>query len=300
MKISVEQYSDSDFQEVLILFNDNHDFDTFTDKLLREKLMGDPRWNPETTLLAVQNDKILGFMMGVEQKIRGENYAFIKLMAVDKAFRRKGIATKLYKTLEEHFKSNGVKIIRFYDSPLNYYMPGIDPKYTPAVCFVEKMGFQKFGDSFNMTVDLNQNFDVSEKIQKLKNQYVKVSRASEEDKEELLKFVEKDWLLWQNEIKESFKNQPISAHIAKLDGKIKAFSLHSANNKTVSWFGPMGTHPDMRGKGIGAILLKLCLQDLKEAGFTEAVIPWVAPTAFYSHFVGAKITRVFWRYRKEL
>jgi len=151
-----------------------------------------------------------------------------------------------------------------------------------------------------MTLDLNQNFSVTTEIEKLKTQNIEVLRASEDDKAELLTFVEKDWLLWQNEIKEAFKNEPISAHIAKENGKIKAFSLHSANNKSMPWFGPMGTHNDMRGKGLGSILLKLCLQDLKYFGHKTAIIPWVAPTAFYSHYVGAQISRVFWRYNKKL
>ncbi len=239
-------------------------------------------------------------MMGVEQNIRAINYGFIKLMVVHKAYRRKGIAKEMYSNIETHFRNNSVEIIRFYDTPLNYYMPGIDPKYTPAVCFAQKMGFQKFDDSFNMTVSLNQNFDENPKIEKLKDQSVEVLRATENDKAELLDFVKEEWLLWQHEIKVAFKQKPIAVHIAKLDGKIKAFSLHSANNKGFPWFGPMGTHADMRGKGIGSILLKLCLQDLKNMGHETVIIPWVAPTAFYSHCIDAEISRIFWRYEKKI
>jgi mycothiol synthase len=95
-------------------------------------------------------------------------------------------------------------------------------------------------------------------------------------------------------------NHPVSVHVAVVDGIVKAFSAHSANNTGTGWFGPMGTHPDLRGKGVGSILLKRCLEDLKHAGHSQAIIPWVGPIAFYSHFCGAVVDRVFWRYEKVI
>ncbi len=300
MSVIIEKYKDFYFEEVLTLFNENSEFDFFTEELLKNKLNEDPRWNPETTLVAKIDSIIIGFMQGIEQTIRGLKYGFIKLMVVNKTFRRQHIATKMYMQLENYFREKSTDIVRFYDTPLNYYMPGIDPKYTPAVCFVQKLGFKKFEDSFNMTVSLEQDFSVENELELLKNEAIEVKRADENEKNELLEFAKIEWELWQNEILEAYKNEPIAVHIAKLNGQIKAFSLHTANNKGLAWFGPMGTHTDMRGKGIGSILLKLCLQDLKNQGHKTAVIPWVAPTAFYSHYVGAQITRVFWRYKKEL
>jgi GNAT superfamily N-acetyltransferase len=37
----------------------------------------------------------------------------------------------------------------------------------------------------------------------------------------------------------------------------------------MGWFGPMGTHPDLRGLGIGSILLKRCLKDMKRNGLSK-------------------------------
>ncbi len=34
--------------------------------------------------------------------------------------------------------------MRVYNSSPNYFLPGIDPRYTPAVCFFENLGFQKY------------------------------------------------------------------------------------------------------------------------------------------------------------
>ena len=62
----------------------------------------------------------------------------------------------------------------------------------------------------------------------------------------------------------------------------------------------MGTSIKSRGKGVGAVLLKRCLQDLKNLGFKKAVIPWVGPIPFYSKFANAHVSRVFWRYEKHM
>ena len=96
----------------------------------------------------------------------------------------------------------------------------------------------------------------------------------------------------------AFDNTPISLHLAFLDGELGAFSAYDLNNKTMAAFGPMGTKPVFRGKGVGAILLKRCLDDQKKQGHAQSVIPWVGPIPFYARTVNARIDRIFWRYQK--
>ena len=221
-------------------------------------------------------------------------------MAVDKEYRRQGIATALYTMLEKVFIEEKVDVVRIYDVPLNYLMPGIDPRYTPALCWAVRGGFERFGDTSNLTVDLNQDWDTGAKEKKLRKDNVEVRRAGKEDKAAVIDFLQEEWALWANEVEMAFKDEKPSIHIALLNGKVKAFSAHNANNKGTGWFGPMGTHPDLRGKGMGEILLKRCLQDMKDMGLSHSVIPWVGPIDFYSWHTGAKVDRVFWRYEKKL
>ena len=47
-------------------------------------------------------------------------------------------------------------------------MPGIDPFYTEAVCFFERLGYKKIGDTSNLTADLSlQNFDTEDQKKKI-------------------------------------------------------------------------------------------------------------------------------------
>jgi mycothiol synthase len=74
------------------------------------------------------------------------------------------------------------------------------------------------------------------------------------------------------------------------------FACHGGNRST--WFGPMGTLESERQHGIGTVLLRRCLADIKAAGPVSAQIGWTGPIHFYARAVGARIDRVFWSYRK--
>jgi len=207
----------------------------------------------------------------------------------------------MYNQIEEIFMREKVQKVHIYDVPFNYYMPGIDPRYTAALSFVERNGFKRFDDTANMTASLvDQDFSTHKEEESLIMDGISVSRAGYDDMEDVLAFIEKHFALWTQEVKNTYNSIPVSLHIARLNGKVKAFSAHNGNNFGTGWFGPMGTHPDMRGKGIGSILLKRCLNDMKNWGLEKTIIPWVGPYTFYSNYVNAEIDRIFWRYEKKL
>jgi len=302
MPYTIRQYQDTDFDQVLNLCQKNFKFDSFTKELLQEKIYDDPFFDKEIIWVACEENKIVGFLMGTyRMEIRGVDYGYVKLMAVDLGSRRKGIASAMYALLEEKLGERKVDVMRLGDVPMNYFMPGIDPRYTPALCFAMRSGFNRFMNTANLRVDLNNSAwtDV-EKLEALKADNIDVCRAGLEDKVELMDFVAEEWKLWQYELEMAYKSDPVAIHIAKRKGKIKAFAAHSANNIGMPWFGPMGTHPDLRGKGLGKVLLYRCLSDLKKMGYNTAIIPWVGPIDFYAHHADAVVERVFWRYEKKL
>lgn len=301
MKSKIRTYNQGDLSHLTQFLNANLDHDSLTKDLLQEKLVGDPNWDQNKALICYNDDRILGFMQGVVRDIRGFRYGYIKLMAIDEAFRRLGIARLMYEQLEAQFRDDMADVVRIYDVPMNYLMPGIDPRYTPAICFAIRMGFKRFGETCNLTVALdNADWNTEEEEKALKIHGIEIKRSVHQEQKDVIKFVEQDWALWKNEVEMAFKDNPPSIHIARFNGNIKAFSAHNGNNKGTGWFGPMGTHPDLRGKGVGGILLKRCLLDIKEMGLKTAIIPWVGPIDFYAHHVGAIIDRVFWRYEKQL
>ncbi|MCX8011043.1 MAG: GNAT family N-acetyltransferase, partial [Ignavibacteria bacterium] len=253
------------------------------------------------TLLAEEQDEIIGFMMGVIRNHAVGKYGYIKLMAVKSDRRREGIATKLFEIIMNKFTAEKCERVRIYESHPNYFMPGIDPRYTEAVCFAERRGFKKFGDTSNLLCDLTlQNFDTKKEEDELVNYGLTIKRADLDDKEKTLSFIKQYWEAWIPEVSNQFRNEPISLHICLKDNHVIGFSGYDGNNLNIGWFGPMGTDPNYRGKSIGGVLLKRCLKDQKEQGHQFAIIPWVGPIPFYMHHCNAKVHRVFWRYEKIL
>ena len=302
-KMEIRIFGDNDLERVAALLDNNFEYDSMSTSLLQEKIYDDPEYDPATILVAVENKTIIGFMQGVMRQIRGEIIGYIKLMAVDARRRREGIARAMYRRLEAHFREKDADKVRFYDVPFNYFMPGIDPRYTAALCFAMRMGFERFADTSNLLVEL-QTQDWSTRNEeeglKIKDKRIEIKRAGENDKQILLDFIDTEFPLWRAEVTASFRSEPVAVHIALHDGKVKAFSGHNGNNIGTGWFGPMGTHPDLRGKGIGGILLKRCLADMKNWGLEYGIIPWVGPIDFYAHYANAYVDRVFWRYEKRL
>ena len=103
MQFQIRTYQQADLSNLTEFLNLNSEYDTFSEKIVREKLEGDPFWDQGKALICYQDHQILGFMQGVIRDIRGTRYGYIKLMAVDKDCRRQGIASKLYSQLENQF-----------------------------------------------------------------------------------------------------------------------------------------------------------------------------------------------------
>ncbi len=297
----LRDFSEDQLDDILNLCNANMEFDTLNETILREKIIDDPDYDPELVLSLWENDKPVAFLSGIVRDIQGERTGYIKLMVTHKEHRRKGLGKKLFLEIESRLRKRQVSRMRVYDVPYNYYMPGIDPRYTAALSFFETMGFSRFADTSNMIVDLeNQDFSTQEAEKILVEKSITIIRADYGDMSDIFLFIDEHFPLWRTEISNAYNSLPVSLHIARQDGQLKAFSGHNGNNFGTGWFGPMGTHPDLRGMGIGGILLKRCLQDMKDWGLKTSVIPWVGPIRFYSYYANARVDRVFWRYEKQI
>jgi len=299
--MQIEPVTTSDLNSLTSLLKRNLTYEDINEALVREKVVDDQDFDPQKTLKVLIDGKLVGFMQGVARKFKDKRIGYIKLFATEKEYRRQGIASKLLEIIEGKLVEDNVSEIRILESVYNYLQPGLDPRYTEAYVFVKKRGYEEFEETSNLAVELvGRNFSTKEEEEKLRHQGVEIKRAAPEDKQKTLEFVDEFFDGWQTEVRTSFNNNPISLHIAKKDNKVIAFSAYDANNFNTGWFGPMGTRPDFRNLGLGGILLKRCLNDMKEQGHKRSIIPWVGPIVFYYDAVGAKVDRIFWRFRKEV
>lgn len=289
-----------DAEALCSLWNRSAPHDPLTLALLHEKVWGDTSFDLQTALVAEHEGVCVGFGLGMLRPAADEYRGYIKLLAVDPRHRRKGIGGKLLASLEENLWMRGATVLRVCESAPNYLTPGLDVRYTFGMLFFEKHGYKRFGETYNLDVDLTtRSFDTSTEERQLLKQGRTIRRATLADNDGVMALLQAQWSPWQAEVATCFTNSPISLHIALAEDRVVGFSAYDTNNLGTAWFGPMGTAPSERGLGIGGVLFQRCLRDMRDHGHTRSIIPWVGPIGFYAHYANATIARVFYRYEKR-
>jgi mycothiol synthase len=281
------------------LWNAACPFDPLSEALYEEKVWGDPDLAPDLALVAEEGSEPVGF--GVAVRRPGAAHGTVKLLAVAPPHWRRGHGSALLAALEERLRGVGTSAVRLGESAPNYLVPGLDPRYTRAMLLAVARGYARFGETYNLDVDLEaEAWETDPEEAALAGRGVEVRRAAAGDREAVRAFLDVHWPAWQAEVGQSLGQEPVALHLAFRGGDLLGFSAYDGNNLGTGWFGPMGTAPAARGLGIGGVLLRRCLRDLRAQGLPRAVIPWVGPIAFYAHHAGASVARVFYRYEKPL
>jgi len=276
-------------------------YDTFSEELLSEKLFFNPYPDRDEyhTLVAKTKDECIGLLQYVIRA--GSGLAWLGLFAVEQAHRRRHIGNHLFNVALQAWRTRHIHTIDVLTIPSNYLVPGLDPRYTPAVCFLESLGFKFKAEKINMRTRLDRNFDSSDLEAILKTKGIIVRRAQTNDERLIMEFFQRFFGEgWLAEVLLGMKQRPPAVHLAIKDNAVLGFAAHSTMNREWGNFGPMGTAEEARGLGIGRVLLFRCMNDLKNAGFDSVVIPWVGPYRYYSRLLNCAIERVFWQYRLQL
>ncbi|MFE9954795.1 GNAT family N-acetyltransferase [Micromonospora sp. NPDC005299] len=257
---------------------------------------------PVLRLGAVRGGALVGVLVG-SLSARDPRLGHVDLVAVAPEERRQGVGGSLLAEAEVRLAGLGAAELLLAGNPPHYAWPGIDVRYTPAVCAALRLGYRQDRTAWNMTADLTEgsaalrSTEASER--RLAGRGVTVRRAEPADLPALAEFARATFGgAWDGELAGSVGRSDAGAHLAERDGEILGFAAYGSSRP--SWFGPMGTAPAAEGSGIGGVLLRRCLRDQAAAGFEAAQIGWVGPVPFYSGAAGARIERVFFLYRKAL
>jgi mycothiol synthase len=259
-------------------------------------LSGDPT--------AASGGRVVGVVLGSVSH-RDDSIGHIDLIAVDPQERRRGIGRALVSRIESALAGLGAGEVVIAGNAPFYAWPGIDVRYTPAICAAMALGFEQDQPAWNMTADLHTEGSLALRPtaaaeERLTAAGVTVRRAVLGDLPALREFALVNFGSgWAGEITHSVGRERAGCHVAvSADGAIMGFAAYGSSRP--SMFGPMGTAPSAQGLGIGGVLLRRCLADQRAAGVQNAQIGWVGPVPFYSGAAGARVERVFFLYRKQL
>jgi len=222
----------------------------------------------------------------------------VDLIAVHPDHRRRGIGRALLGGVEQALAGFGAASVALVGNAPVYAWPGIDVRYTAAVCLAQASGYERSDIAWNMTADLTPGSPAlaptASAEARLAAAGVAVRRAVPADVPGLVEFARSHFGPgWGAEVSGSS-----GIHYAVRDGAVLGFACWGSSRP--SYFGPMGTAAAARGLGVGGVLLRRCLREQQAAGLSSAQIGWVGPVPFYSANAGARIERVFFLYRRQL
>ena len=271
-----------------------------------------PTVQSEFALVSTVDDTIVGLAFGslgpVPRDPASARRGHINLLVVSAEARRQGHATALAAELERRLTSVGAVDVLIGGATPRFAWPGIDVRYTAATCFAEARGYVRQRDAVNMTVELDAaaaagRFATGMDEKRLSEHGITVRRLVQSDRDLITPWLAGWGGTWREETLSTLDHpEAAGTYVAVLrdgaaDAEYVGFASYGVNRR--DWFGPMGTGGELRKLGIGGVLLRRCLSDMREGGYQTAQIGWTGPAAFYARAVDAYVERVYWMYRKE-
>ncbi len=225
----------------------------------------------------------------------------VDLLAVAPPARGSGHGARLLGVMEDQLRDRGAAEIWLGQNAPVYLWPGVDVAYTEMICLAARAGYQRCGEAVNMAVDLGAApLGTEADERRLAAAGIVVRRALPAEAGDISSWLRGgpwDSSSWPSEAERALAQDPPACHVAARGGAYVAFACHGCNQR--GWFGPMGTLAAERHRGIGSVLLRRCLADIRAAGLRSAQIGWTGPIGFYARTVAARIDRVFWIYRSS-
>lgn len=318
---NVRCYKAGDEEAVVSLWNICLFRDPITLKVFERKVLLDPNFDPEGCFIAEKDGEVLGFVLALARKFplyhqgMEEDKGWITSLFVSPQYRRRGVGSLLVNKALGFLSSKGRVEAWFSPYTPNFFFPGVDlDAYPEGFSLLGKHGFIKVYDALAMDLFLGPDFKVPDDVLRLegllKDGGIIIQTLETRHIYPFLKFLKEnfsgDWYRHSLEMLQRGcdKDQIL---IALKDGtEVVGYSQYF-NGEEYGWegpgehFGPFGVREDMRGRGIGTVLLFKCLRKMRERGIRHAFLLWTDErTAKIYLKAGFKVTRRFAVMKKSL
>ena len=311
--IRLESFQQERFQQVLTCWNQSLIYDGIDEERFKQLILLDENFNPDLFLLALNQEKVVGFCYGVRRKIpyleRGleENRGWIVIMGVLPEYQNQGIGTILCDEVEKRLKDMGTKEITLCAYSPNYFFPGIDKRYQQAISFFENRNYVYRAESVSMQRslwDYHMADQYKEKLASLEKDGIHIIRDNDEYVLPLLNYLLENFGAgWKrNALIAMQKKEAEDTILLVVDEQknILGFCMRKIDGNDAR-FGPFGVSEHLRSKGIGGVLFEYMMQEMKQKGIYYLYFLWTdgAAQRFYERH-DVKVYRTYQLYRKEV
>nr|HEX4313886.1 GNAT family N-acetyltransferase [Kofleriaceae bacterium] len=264
-----------------------------------EKLFGDGPNGAAAHAFAAHDDA--GRLVGAAA-VSGR---YLRVLAIAPDARGRGAGSALLAACEDHARAAGESRLRALDQPGNYLAPGIDDANLDTLAWLARRGWQRGADTReNILVAVRDNPRVTPAraataAAAASSQGYEIRRARADERALVDAAAAEFGGAWPFELSRALAHAEPGVHVAVKDGAYCAFAAHDGNNQGLGWFGPTGTWPAHRGRGLGEALLLACLVDVAR-DHARCEVAWIGPRPFYDKVAGVVADRRFAVMTKEL
>jgi len=314
MSIAFTSYSDNHRNEILDLWSRALPPDAINEGMFESRVLLDDNFDPDTFILAYENNLLAGFLIGTHAKRSPLGDAdpegtrsWITALAVDPTLDLTTIGTAILAEAEKKFVALGKKDCLVSTYPPGYFTPGIDQKnFAPLLNLFLSHGYIKQREAISMDASIvlfRVSDSVIKKQEELQKDGIEIRPYRRSDLLLFLAFLEMtmptDWVRVER------RNLRKIAEGGFTEDQITVVLHH---NEIIGYcqyegshFGPFGVSDKYQGRGIGTVLLARTIERMKRDGHHDAWVMWTDDVAakVYGKF-GFKETRRFAILKKEL
>ncbi|MFJ3639318.1 GNAT family N-acetyltransferase [Streptomyces sp. NPDC090108] len=290
--------------------------DPITPDRFRSLVLLDANFDPEGLRVAVDGDRVVGAAYAVRRltPLSGTDLepeqGWIPFFFTDPAARGRGLGRQLLTEALDWLHGHGRTRVDFASYTPHYVLPGLDAEaYPEAAGLLESLGFRTLYEAAAMDRGLV-GYSVPAEVVLHRDELTaaghRFGTPSDDELVELIALAGTRFSPdWARAIREcAAAGTPLDRIVVVRDpsGRLAGWAMHGAYGRADERFGPFGVLEEMRGTGLGKVLLHLVLERMRAHGAHSAWFLWTgehSPAGRLYRKTGFTTTRVFRVLRKE-
>ncbi|MEU2777791.1 GNAT family N-acetyltransferase [Streptomyces sp. NPDC007162] len=290
--------------------------DPITPDRFRSLVLLDPNFDPDGLRIAVDGDRVVGAAYAVRRltPMAGTDLepeqGWIPFFFVAPDARRRGLGRRLLTEALDWLAGHGRTRVDFSSYTPNYVFPGLDAEaYPEAAGLLDALGFRTLYEAAAMhraLVGYRVPADVLRRAAELTGRGHRFATPADDDLVDLLALAGSHFGPdWACTIRACLTTgTPLDRIVTARDpaGRMVGWAMHGAFDSVDERFGPIGVLEEMRGTGLGEVLLHLVLERMRARRAHAAWFLWTGAQSPAGHLyrkTGFTTTRVFRVMRRE-
>ncbi|MBJ6641437.1 GNAT family N-acetyltransferase [Streptomyces sp. DHE7-1] len=290
--------------------------DAVTADRFRSLVLLDPNFDPEGLRVAVEGGRVVGAAYAVRRltPLAGTDLepeqGWIPFFFTDPDARGRGLGRRLLTEALDWLHGHGRTRVDFSSYTPDYVLPGLDAEaYPEAAALLGSLGFRTLYEATAMhrgLVGYRLPDDVARRLGELTARGHRFTTPSDDDLVDLLALAGghfgPDWACTIRACLTA--GTPLDRIVVVRDpaGRLSGWAMHGAFDGVDERFGPIGVREEMRGTGLGEVLLHLVLERMRARRAHSAWFLWTGARSPAGHMyrkAGFSDTRVFRVLRRE-